>query len=117
MSRDRCALNDAQPIEIWVLLRLVGILQLKPQQQGYRINFRRLKTQWLKAGLKTSLVRPQLPFPTNLKRSGKSGGYRIIYYLRTSISIILVTIYSKTEQADISAAQIRRIVGEFQKSE
>ena len=48
---------------------------------------------------------------------GKSGGYRVIYYLRTSISIILVTIYSKTEQADISAAQIRRIVGEFQKSE
>ncbi len=47
---------------------------------------------------------------------GKSGGYRVIYYLRTSTSIILVTIYSKTEQADISAAQIRRIVGEFQKS-
>lgn len=48
---------------------------------------------------------------------GKSGGYRIIYYLRTSISIILITIYSKAEQADISAAQIRRIVGESQKSE
>ncbi len=47
---------------------------------------------------------------------GKSGGYRVIYYLRTPISIILVTIYSKTEQADVSAAQIRRIVDEFQKS-
>jgi mRNA-degrading endonuclease RelE of RelBE toxin-antitoxin system len=40
---------------------------------------------------------------------GKSGGYRVIYYLRTSTNIIMVTIYSKTEQADISAAQIRRI--------
>ena len=49
--------------------------------------------------------------------SGKSGGYRVIYYLRASTNIIMVTIYSKTEQADISAAQIRRIVGEFQKSD
>jgi mRNA-degrading endonuclease RelE of RelBE toxin-antitoxin system len=48
---------------------------------------------------------------------GKSGGYRVIYYLRASTTIILVTIYSKTEQADISAAQIRRIVGEFQEPE
>ena len=48
---------------------------------------------------------------------GKSGGYRVIYYLRTSTNIIMVTIYSKTEQADISAAQIRRIVGEFGESE
>lgn len=55
--------------------------------------------------------------PNQDSARGKSGGYRIIYYLRTSISIILVTIYSKTEQADISAVQIRRIVGEFQKSE
>ena len=48
---------------------------------------------------------------------GKSGGYRVIYYLKASTNIIMVTIYSKTEQADISAAQIRRIVGEFQKSD
>lgn len=48
---------------------------------------------------------------------GKSGGYRVIYYLRTATSIIMVTIYSKSEQADISAAQIRHIVGEFQESE
>lgn len=45
---------------------------------------------------------------------GKSGGYRIIYYLKTTTNIILVTIYSKTEQSDISAAQIRRIVSDFQ---
>ncbi len=44
---------------------------------------------------------------------GKSGGYRIIYYVKTVAEIILVTIYSKTEQADVSAAQIRRIVGGF----
>jgi mRNA-degrading endonuclease RelE of RelBE toxin-antitoxin system len=47
-------------------------------------------------------------------RKGKSGGYRLIYYLQTKTDIILITIYSKTEQADISASQIRRIVGEFE---
>ena len=55
--------------------------------------------------------------PNQDRAKGKSGGYRIIYYLKTPTNIILVTIYSKTEQADISAAQIRRIVGEFQTGE
>ncbi len=52
--------------------------------------------------------------PNRDVRRGKSGGYRIIYYLQTQADIILITIYSKTEQADISAAQIRRIVSEFE---
>jgi mRNA-degrading endonuclease RelE of RelBE toxin-antitoxin system len=46
---------------------------------------------------------------------GKSGGYRVIYYLRTATAVILVTIYSKTEQSDISAAKIRKILAEFGK--
>lgn len=44
---------------------------------------------------------------------GKQGGYRIIYYIATSATIILVTIYSKTEQSDITSAQIRRILAEY----
>jgi mRNA-degrading endonuclease RelE of RelBE toxin-antitoxin system len=52
--------------------------------------------------------------PNRDVKRGKSGGYRVIYYLQTQTDIILVTIYSKTEQADISAAQIRRIVNEFE---
>lgn len=46
-------------------------------------------------------------------RKGKRAGYRLIYHLKTPRHIILVTIYSKTEQSDISADQIRRIVNEF----
>ena len=49
---------------------------------------------------------------SDVKR-GKSGGYRAIYYLKTTTAIILVTIYSKTEQSDISAAKIRKILAEF----
>jgi len=44
---------------------------------------------------------------------GKSGGYRVIYYLKTGTAIILVTIYSKTEQSDISPAKIRKILAEY----
>jgi len=47
-------------------------------------------------------------------RKGKSGGYRLIYYLNTSTEAILITIYSKLEQADISVAQIRQVVGDFE---
>ena len=44
---------------------------------------------------------------------GKSGGYRVIYYLKTATAIILVTIYSKTGQSDISPAKIKRILVEL----
>jgi mRNA-degrading endonuclease RelE of RelBE toxin-antitoxin system len=47
-------------------------------------------------------------------RKGKQSGYRLIYHLKTHTQIILVTIYSKLEQADISAVQIRRILKEFE---
>jgi mRNA-degrading endonuclease RelE of RelBE toxin-antitoxin system len=47
-------------------------------------------------------------------RKGKRSGYRLIYNLRTPTQIILVTIYSKLEQADISAEQIRRILRDFE---
>ena len=44
---------------------------------------------------------------------GKSGGYRIIYYLRTSDVIILITIYAKTQQVDISADEIKLLIEEY----
>jgi len=43
-------------------------------------------------------------------KRGKSGGYRIIYYLHTAESVLLVTIYSKTEQSDIEAAELAEII-------
>jgi mRNA-degrading endonuclease RelE of RelBE toxin-antitoxin system len=41
---------------------------------------------------------------------GKSGGYRIIYQNTQENTIILITIYSKTEQSDISPQEIQAIV-------
>ncbi|MCD4843932.1 MAG: hypothetical protein K8R25_05535 [Methanosarcinales archaeon] len=48
-------------------------------------------------------------------QKGKRSGYRLIYYLKTHTNIILVTIYSKLDQADISAEQIQRILINFDK--
>ncbi|MEA5580273.1 type II toxin-antitoxin system RelE/ParE family toxin [Nodularia harveyana UHCC-0300] len=47
-------------------------------------------------------------------QKGKSGGYRLIYYVKISTKIILVTIYSKSDQEDISAAEIQQILAEFE---
>lgn len=44
---------------------------------------------------------------------GKSGGYRVIYQRTTDGEIILVTIYSKTEQGSIAAHEIRQIIVDF----
>ncbi|MBC7812433.1 MAG: type II toxin-antitoxin system RelE/ParE family toxin [Burkholderiales bacterium] len=44
---------------------------------------------------------------------GKSGGFRVIYYIRLEDHVILLTIYSKSQQSDISAEQLRRIIEEY----
>ncbi len=43
-------------------------------------------------------------------QKGKSGGYRVIYYLKTREQILLVTMYSKSDQSDITAAEVREIL-------
>ncbi|MEM6286792.1 MAG: type II toxin-antitoxin system RelE/ParE family toxin [Bacteroidota bacterium] len=41
---------------------------------------------------------------------GKSGSYRVLYYVETAERVILVTIYSKSDQGDISAKALRTII-------
>lgn len=48
---------------------------------------------------------------------GKRGGYRLLYYVVTPTAVILITVYSKSEQSDITVAQIRRILREFDETE
>ncbi len=47
-------------------------------------------------------------------QKGKSGGYRLIYYLKTPQSITLLTIYSKSQQANIAADDIQSIISEYE---
>ena len=49
-------------------------------------------------------------------QKGKSGGYRIVYYLKTEEHITLVTLYSKSYQSDVSAAKLRSIIGDYKES-
>ncbi len=44
---------------------------------------------------------------------GKSAGYRLIYYAQTAKKVILITVYSKTEQSDITPRQIQQILKQF----
>lgn len=47
-------------------------------------------------------------------QKGKSGGYRLIYYVKTATGIVLLTVYPKSEQADIDATEIRDIIAKYQ---
>lgn len=46
-------------------------------------------------------------------QKGKSAGYRIIYQIESPISVLSLTIYSKSDRADISPNEIRSIIAEF----
>jgi mRNA-degrading endonuclease RelE of RelBE toxin-antitoxin system len=46
-------------------------------------------------------------------QKGKSAGYRLIYQVESPTSILLLTIYSKSDREDISANEIRAIVTNF----
>jgi len=43
-------------------------------------------------------------------QKGKSAGYRVIYYLQTATSIILLTVYSKSDKEDIDVVDITGII-------
>ena len=49
---------------------------------------------------------------TNIKK-GKSAGYRLIYLLESETTILLLTIYSKSDQEDITVNEVQAIVDEF----
>ncbi len=46
-------------------------------------------------------------------QKGKSGGYRLIYQVESPTSVLLLTIYAKSERADISNNDISSILAEF----
>jgi mRNA-degrading endonuclease RelE of RelBE toxin-antitoxin system len=50
--------------------------------------------------------------PNRAARRGKSGGFRVIYYVQFSDAVTLLTIYSKSDETDISIAEIRQLARE-----
>ncbi|WP_338022334.1 type II toxin-antitoxin system RelE/ParE family toxin [Argonema antarcticum] len=47
-------------------------------------------------------------------QKGKSGGYRLIYYVKTAKGIVLLTVYTKSEQVDIAGDEIKYIISEYE---
>jgi mRNA-degrading endonuclease RelE of RelBE toxin-antitoxin system len=48
-------------------------------------------------------------------KKGKSGGYRIIYYLKSQNNILLITLYSKSDRTDIAIETIVDIIAAYEK--
>jgi mRNA-degrading endonuclease RelE of RelBE toxin-antitoxin system len=63
------------------------------------------------AGVKYQVFKVRLK-NSNIQK-GKSGGYRVIYYLKTEREIILATIYSKSDLSDISNERIEEVLAQY----
>ncbi|MEG4572181.1 type II toxin-antitoxin system RelE/ParE family toxin [Microcoleus sp. N3A4] len=50
-------------------------------------------------------------------QKGKSAGYRMIYQIESPVSVLLLTIYSKSDRTDMSLNEIRSIIAEFDESQ
>ena len=48
-------------------------------------------------------------------QKGKSAGYRLVYHLESPTQILLLLIYSKSDRADVLAAEIKAVIEEFYK--
>lgn len=46
-------------------------------------------------------------------QTGKSGGYRLIYWVVSPQLVVLLDIYTKSDRSDIEVAEIRQIIKEF----
>jgi mRNA-degrading endonuclease RelE of RelBE toxin-antitoxin system len=49
-------------------------------------------------------------------QKGKSGGYRLIYWVLSPAIVVLIDMYSKSEQEDVEVAEILRIIANFENS-
>lgn len=56
----------------------------------------------------------KLRVPSSDQKKGKSGGFRLIYYIVLDDSeVVLLTVYAKSEKTNIKENEIRRIIEKF----
>jgi mRNA-degrading endonuclease RelE of RelBE toxin-antitoxin system len=65
------------------------------------------------AGLGEEYVILKLRVKNSDIQKGKSAGYRLVYQLESPLSVLLLTIYSKSEKEDISTQEIINILTEL----
>ena len=47
-------------------------------------------------------------------KKGQSGGYRVIYYIRTPEAILLTNLYSKSDRSDISNKEVEDVIEQYE---
>ncbi|WP_242541830.1 type II toxin-antitoxin system RelE/ParE family toxin [Leptolyngbya sp. Cla-17] len=47
-------------------------------------------------------------------QKGKSGGYRVLYYLKTPDRVVFVTMYAKSDQTDFVVEEVRDILSQYE---
>lgn len=110
-------MSNSSPVQVSFTPRFEkDIRRLAKRYQHIKLDIQSL-IQKLEAG---ELPGNQIPnieksvFKVRVKNSdikkGKSSGYRIVYYLKTKTQILLITMYSKSDRADISATEIQEIL-------
>lgn len=112
--------SEPTPVEVALTPRFKKDLRtLAKRYRGIRSDLQPL-IQQLEAG---ELPGDQIPgmqialFKVRLRNSdiqkGKSGGYRVVYYVQTQTQIILVTMYSKSDQADVDMNTITAALAQY----
>lgn len=76
---------------------------LKPSFSNYKKNL--LKTLAKEPSFRAVAAFARSAWPG--KARGKSGGYRVIYYLITTDSILLTHLYAKSDRGNLTAAQLK----------
>ncbi|HLP90775.1 MAG TPA: type II toxin-antitoxin system RelE/ParE family toxin [Nostocaceae cyanobacterium] len=69
------------------------------------------------AGLGENYLVLKVRVKNNDIQKGKSAGYRIIYQVESATSVLLLTIYSKSDREDIEVQEIINILTEVNTSE
>jgi mRNA-degrading endonuclease RelE of RelBE toxin-antitoxin system len=64
------------------------------------------------AGIKYQVFKVRIK-NSNIQK-GKSGGYRVIYYLKNAQGIILTTIYFKSDLTDVSNEIIEQAIAQYE---
>lgn len=63
-------------------------------------------------GVGYEVYKVRLPNPD--AQRGKSGGFRVIYYVQLADKVLLLIIYSKTQTDDIPVERLREIIENFE---
>ena len=119
-------MTDSAPIQ---LIQIVASPDFKTQTRKLSKRYHNLQTDL--QPLLDQLIQGETPgdriqgiqsivYKVRLKNSnakkGKSGGYRVIYYLKSQDNILLVTLYSKSDRTDIAIETIVNIIAAYENS-